>query len=101
MNHHLGSAGSVPSQTHSHAARRLQPWSASSLLVWLGPSAVRFDDSRIPAGDIDAGRALTSIQRADRLGDHYDQVTQRWVAHGMRIGPAMACFAGWPRLRCN
>ena len=50
---------------------------------WLIP--VRFDDCQIPDRDIGAGRTLTSIQRADLFGDHYDQAAQRLIAAILRI----------------
>jgi hypothetical protein len=50
---------------------------------WLIP--VRFDDCQIPDRDIGAGRTLSSIQRADLFGDHYDEATQRLIAAILRI----------------
>ncbi len=50
---------------------------------WLIP--VRFDDCEIPDRDIGGGRTLTSIQRADLLGDRYAEGAERLIAAILRI----------------
>jgi hypothetical protein len=50
---------------------------------WLIP--VRFDDIEIPDWDVGGGRTLTSIQRADLFGDHFDDGAARLVAAVTRI----------------
>jgi len=50
---------------------------------WLIP--VRFDECNIPDRDIGGGRTLASIQRADLLGDHFNDGAARLVAAVLRI----------------
>lgn len=50
---------------------------------WLIP--VRFDDCTIPNLDIDSGRTLASIQRADLFGENADESTERLVATVLRL----------------
>jgi hypothetical protein len=50
---------------------------------WLIP--VRLDECEIPDRDIGGGRTLTSIQRADLFGDHYDEGAARLVAVVLRV----------------
>ena len=57
---------------------------------WLIP--VRFDDIDLPDIEIGGGRTLNSIQRADLLGDAWDQGAARLVAGVLRAleGPGIA-----------
>ena len=50
---------------------------------WLIP--VRFDDCDIPEFDVGAGRALSSFQRADLFGEHFDAAAARLVTSVARI----------------
>lgn len=51
--------------------------------TWLIP--VRFDDVELPDLEIGAGRTLNSLQRADLIGDSWDEGAARVVAGVLRI----------------